>query len=450
LLTGRKLLLADDSVAIQKVIDLTFTDEGMKVTTVGDGDRALVELEGIAPDIVLADVTMPGVDGYELCRLIKQSERLNAIPVILLVGSFEPFNEAKARRVGANDVVTKPFQSIRDLVSRVGSLLGKEAVTDPPTHEYSTLGLARTVDAPPSAPPGDPTADPHVKVMVEASSPEIDSMQDEEVTVLVEAASITEHESPEAAGPSCETDVETQTADTLQLERITDEQLSSRSTPIAYAQDDTIEIEPVRNVEKAVQKDRPIVEASVAATSMDAGETKTTQPLRTPAASDMFSDTLLDLDYLSTNAQPASREGVVLDLDFEESAAAAPPAAPIVETTVQLDAALVDAPPTEVVSGESLVETAAAAAQAHDWSHDWSIVPAASAEKAAPVALREEEQTAEADQAAALAGLSPELIDAIARRVVEQMSEKVVREIAWEVVPDLAELLIKKKLKEEK
>ena len=457
MLTGRKLLLADDSVAIQKVIDLTFTDEGMKVTTVGDGDRALIELEGIAPDIVLADVMMPGVDGYELCRLIKQSERLNAIPVILLVGSFEPFNEARARRVGANDVVTKPFQSIRDLVSRVGSLLGKEAATDP--HEYSTLGLGQTIDAPSHTSAADSTTDPDLKVMVEASSPDVDSMQDEEVTVLVEAASIIDPEPTDVAGASCATDVEMQTADTRQLERIDDEEFGSTFTPALYAQDDTIEIEPVRKVEKVVEKGPSMMKASAETRSIDTEETKTTQPLRPPAAPDMFSDTLLDLDYFSSAAQPASGEGVVLDLDFEESTVASPPS-PMVEASVRLDAALVDAPPTEVVGAESLVETAAAAAQAHDWSPDWSMVPAAPAEQAAPVAEPEEAQAGHAgqaahsdqtpDQAAALEGVSPELIDAIARRVVEQMSEKVVREIAWEVVPDLAELLIKKKLEEEK
>ena len=118
MLAGKKLLLADDSLAVQKVIDLTFTDEGMQVTTVSDGQRALEQLEQVAPDVVLADVFMPGVGGYELCEFIKQSERFRNVPVMLLVGSFEPFDEAEARRAGADDVVTKPFQSIRELISR--------------------------------------------------------------------------------------------------------------------------------------------------------------------------------------------------------------------------------------------------------------------------------------------------------------------------------------------
>src|SRR5688500_5480231 len=67
---------------------------------------------------------MPGPDGYELCERVKRDGRLGHVPVVLLVGTFEPFNEAEARRVGADTVLTKPFQSIRDLVSKVGSLLG--------------------------------------------------------------------------------------------------------------------------------------------------------------------------------------------------------------------------------------------------------------------------------------------------------------------------------------
>ena len=125
MIPGRTLLLADDSVAVQKVIDLTFTDEGMQVITAGDGQDALEKLNQSRPDVVLADIYMPGVDGYELCRFIKQSEQFRGVPVMLLVGSFEPFDEGEAKRAGADDVVTKPFQSIRDLVSRVGSLVSR-------------------------------------------------------------------------------------------------------------------------------------------------------------------------------------------------------------------------------------------------------------------------------------------------------------------------------------
>jgi CheY-like chemotaxis protein len=133
LLAGRKLLLADDSVTIQKVIELTFADEGVRVVAFSNGQDAIDRLEELAPDIVLADVFMPSKNGYQVCEYVKQNEKLKTIPVMLLVGSFEPFDEAEARRVGADDILTKPFQSIRRLIDRVGAL-----VTNPPAVEKET------------------------------------------------------------------------------------------------------------------------------------------------------------------------------------------------------------------------------------------------------------------------------------------------------------------------
>lgn len=123
----RKLLLADDSVTIQKVVNLTFADEGIDVLAVGDGDAAMAKFVEFAPDLLMVDVNMPGMDGYQICEMIKQDEETAHIPVILLVGSFEAFDEERAYRVGADGYLTKPFQSIRQLVGKVTSLLDSNA-----------------------------------------------------------------------------------------------------------------------------------------------------------------------------------------------------------------------------------------------------------------------------------------------------------------------------------
>lgn len=87
----RTILLADDSVTIQKVIELTFMDEDYEVVAVGNGDEALEKLDEITPDFVIADVHMPGASGYEVAR---QSKSLRPeVPVLLLVSTFEPFDE---------------------------------------------------------------------------------------------------------------------------------------------------------------------------------------------------------------------------------------------------------------------------------------------------------------------------------------------------------------------
>jgi len=119
----RTLLLADDSVTIQKVVNLTFADEGIDVVTVGDGDSAMQKISEISPDVVLADVHMPGLSGYQICEIVRGNPVTRNLPVVLLVGSFEPFDEGEAARVGANAYLTKPFQSIRQLVTQVTDLM---------------------------------------------------------------------------------------------------------------------------------------------------------------------------------------------------------------------------------------------------------------------------------------------------------------------------------------
>lgn len=126
-MSKRKLLLADDSVTIQKVVNLTFADEGIDVITVGDGDTAMERIAETQPDLVLADVHMPGLNGYEICEILRDNEATRNLPVVLLVGSFEPFDEEEAHRVGASAYLTKPFQSIRQLVSQVTDLMGATA-----------------------------------------------------------------------------------------------------------------------------------------------------------------------------------------------------------------------------------------------------------------------------------------------------------------------------------
>lgn len=144
MLAGRKLLLADDSITIQKVVDLTFADEGVNVLCVSNGHEAIEALAEFSPDVVLADVFMPEMNGYEVCEYIKQNDKFKHIPVMLLVGSFEPFDEEEARRVGANDTLTKPFQSIRRLIEKVGLLSSKR----PPEEQIPTAELPHAEEPP--------------------------------------------------------------------------------------------------------------------------------------------------------------------------------------------------------------------------------------------------------------------------------------------------------------
>jgi CheY-like chemotaxis protein len=412
MIAGRKLLLADDSAAIQKVIELTFADEGMQVFSVGNGRLALETLEQVAPDVVLADVFMPELNGLDLCRSIKQNERFARTPVMLLVSSFEPFDEDEARRAGADDIVAKPFQSIRQLVSRVGSLLGKSESAESPS-SISTLGLetAEPQPAPESMP---------VVMTVESEEPS--------VTVLVEAPVMETHEVVEAHGATCSADVELQTADTQPLERITDEPVAAAAE---WQLEDTVEIEPalseVQDVNVGNEASADTVEDYVVATEVteitpvESVTDESTQAMpetleyTSPPPARVIDESLLDVDEEFIMAES---DDLVLDLEFENAIDEAPQVA---------HSAVFESPVTQVEWQGPEAEPAAA-----------SVSEVTAAEWVAPHSV------------APLEGVSAEAIDAIARRVVEQMSEKVVREIAWEVVPELSELLIKQKLNDQR
>jgi CheY-like chemotaxis protein len=119
---SKTLLLADDSVTIQKVVGISFASEDVSLLTVDNGDDALLRAREVRPDLVLADVVMPGKNGYEVCAAIKADPDLRHIPVILLTGTFEAFDEERARQVGAAAHVAKPFEA-QVLVDQVRRLL---------------------------------------------------------------------------------------------------------------------------------------------------------------------------------------------------------------------------------------------------------------------------------------------------------------------------------------
>ena len=104
-----KLLLADDSITIQKVVELIIGDEGFELKITSDGQEALKVIHEYKPDIVLADIEMPKMNGYELCRNIKFDPELQSTPVILLVAAFDVFDEQKAAEVKADRHLPKPF-----------------------------------------------------------------------------------------------------------------------------------------------------------------------------------------------------------------------------------------------------------------------------------------------------------------------------------------------------
>jgi CheY-like chemotaxis protein len=394
LLAGRKLLLADDSITIQKVVTLTFSDEGVEVETVSDGHEAIEKLKQSTPDIVLADAVMPRVNGYEVCEYIKQDPKLKHIPVMLLVGSFEPFDEAEARRVGADDYVTKPFQSIRRFMEKVGGLVGGKTTEN----EAPTAELRHVEEAP----------------------AEQEKLSTEEIEIT--------------------------TADTQPLPAV--EQL-----PEVAAAQAALAQQAVQNQDKRLRENHTMDNVSRA-------WERDSSPNTTEA--------LLDLGDIGRSRDVVT-DDFVLDIDLAEFE----PADNV--ETVSEPRSFVEpeiSEPTVVPWGSKVGEPAFAAAgiettnltesqfgETQEWPRPQPEAPVSFSQEA-PVEVEESrlervlDEPEPSQHAVVPSGqielnqLSPEAIDAIARRAVEMLSEKAVQEIAWEVVPQLAELLIKRKLEE--
>jgi DNA-binding response OmpR family regulator len=134
------ILLADDSPTIQRLVNQTFADTRFDIVTVNNGDAATRKFDEIEPDVVLADIYMPGKNGYEVCAHVRSHATLSSTPVILLVGAFDAFDEAVAKRAGASAHITKPFEP-RALVELVTATAPSTAKTRKPT----------TADQPPTA-----------------------------------------------------------------------------------------------------------------------------------------------------------------------------------------------------------------------------------------------------------------------------------------------------------
>ena len=105
------VLVVDDSPTIRKILGLTLEKEGYHVIAEANGESALRRLEQIVPRVILLDIAMPDLDGYEVCKRIKQDPRTSAVPVIMLSGKGAFFDKVKGHMAGANEYLTKPFET---------------------------------------------------------------------------------------------------------------------------------------------------------------------------------------------------------------------------------------------------------------------------------------------------------------------------------------------------
>jgi len=140
-----RILVADDSITIQKIVAMAFENEDAEVEGIGDGQEAFDKIPDFKPDIVLADVDMPGLDGFELCQEIKENPELAKIKVLLLASDFEDFDEERFKKCQAENHISKPFKS-DDIVQMVTRVL--EGATATESEDEPSLSESFTADEP--------------------------------------------------------------------------------------------------------------------------------------------------------------------------------------------------------------------------------------------------------------------------------------------------------------
>jgi len=205
---AKKILLADDSITIQKVVRITLADGDYNLIAVDNGNEALERVRAERPDLVLLDVVMPGKDGYQVCEEIKKDPELAHIPVILLAGSFEGFDEIKGAGIGADGYIIKPFES-QALISKVEEMLRRPRAQargyvpkEEPAQREATVPISQEATVGPEPALG---MDREVKDFMESLSGEMDQAGEEEVAKvepvqeeIAEAEAVSEEELWEA------------------------------------------------------------------------------------------------------------------------------------------------------------------------------------------------------------------------------------------------------------
>ncbi len=396
---SRTILLADDSLTIQKVVELTFADTEYEVVAVSSGDDLLQRLPEVRPDLVICDVIMPGRDGYDVCQEIKSNSDFLHLPVILLTGTFEPFDRDRAIAVGCSEIITKPFEA-KKLVDAVERLAATPAAPPPTAVDTQSIG------------PED------------LSAPDADNeLDDTEISQEFGPGKVVAEDAA-AADPVDEIAVDDPPA--VQAVEPPQEEFELGGD-IGGLELDTTEL--------------PEVEAPLEIGEL--GES-TPDPAKTIAAEDFAA--IMEPEEVGTfddGAEPVLTEEPFIDSGTED------------EPFPSADEDEESAPPKEVETDSSLttpIDVAAVMA-----NHQPEVVPAMENEVEEPSNDAKDDADTQdfgdkppgqtAPEETAGIGLSDDDVDRIARRLLELASDRI-ENIAWDVIPDMAEVVVRERMRE--
>jgi len=448
---SKKLLLADDSITIQKVIGITFANEDYELTVVDNGDSALAKAREIHPDLVLADVFMPGKNGYELCSAIKQDPDLKGVPVLLLSGTFEPFDEDKARSSGADSWIAKPFES-QALIDRVDQLLSAA-----PAQVAAAPSLV--APAPPAPAPAAPAAPVAATPAAPAAeSPAASEWEDFDVPEVATAVEVAAAEVPAApvddpwGSITFEEDDLQPAAPELEEEFLFEEEdlLAEPAAPAPATAPAPLAAKPAEpdwgDLEEEIL---PLDESDI----LDAEEL-------TDQENEEFIFAVEEAVEQAAEEPQAEEEFIFEEEPLEQAA-----------DVLEIEDPFADEPDTAMAAAseewefpaEEMTEAAVPAeADSDDWAFDLAEEPEPepTAPAAVAVAVPEVPKTPAAapapepapagveERVASLSEADLEkIVEKVAGAVVERLAGSILEKVAWEVVPDLAEALIRDEIR---
>ena len=464
---GARILVADDSVTIQKVVELTFSKEDFVLTQARSGEEAIRKAKEIRPDLVLLDLVMPDMNGYDVCAALRTEPVLRSVPIIMLAGTFESFDQQRGAQAGANDVVTKPFES-QVLVGKVKQLLfarsleaAAAAVAPKPSADADTLKISSAASVPagpgvlqlppvepppPSAPI--PPAEPETLSMdlgsLDLEPVALDAFQlaplsiDGETLPLPESLSLDDLLATGPPAPPAAPRLEVPEVETVGAEPVFE--LSDTEAPPLPMVEAGMGEPPALSVEEFLTPPPP---AAADVTVVDLPQIDLTTPLEaiTPAMTDQE-------PREPTSAEPGDEApGLLLE------ATPAPPEAPMIYEAAAPEVSA-EIPPSilEEERPLSLLEAAetAAVATAMPASPDAAFVEEDMASPALTPIAQEVPQTlhlgvAETDMAAMREAVTERVAHDLRRELSEKLLDRF-EKIVWEVVPDLAEMLITKEI----
>jgi CheY-like chemotaxis protein len=427
----KKILLADDSLTIQKVVELTFSDSDYELICVSNGQKALDRIRDDRPDLVLADVVMPEKNGYEVCEALKSNPATARIPVMLLSGTFEPFDRDRAERIGADSIVSKPFDS-QQLIAQVEALLDRPEASGAAAMSSAATGkipLVETHEAP-AAPHEEPPFDvgfsaEDFTAAVRIPPRGLDPFEEEYGRGDVDSAiAAFEKSRPQSGGHETAALAEPAAAPPEESREPLSQWLRDEPEKAAEPAASTPPQEPS-------MREQPIFDLDGEATVALAG------PLPEPS---------VGVEEAPAEAFPPAEtppETVAMRLPSAEPPEieppeTEPPSAPEADLPADLEA------PRVTLEPPAAAEESMASAE----SGPPAQVPHEIEMLAQTSSIPELTQMLSSVARSAGGDLTDEQIEKLARRVVEKLSDRIVREIAWEVIPDMAEIVIKQRIKE--